>query len=186
MGSDVEKQVLGVVVMECDKPTCTGRVYPREVVKKALAEYRKKIKEGRAIGPVEDGKVVLRKAAFQVKDVELDGDAMKVVIETLPNGRGAVLADQLLSEKYVLTPTGVGSVYHGRVGKDFVLTGFSVSSTDPAIPEGLKSLRDEVAEWQQWIDDYKEKGGVVNLDVWSGREVIAHMLKKLNKLTGDT
>lgn len=183
--SSVEKQTLTTVVLRCDEPTCTGRIYPRSVVEKALAEYQKKIEEGKALGPVVDGQISLRDASFRVLDAKLKGDAVEVMIETLPNGRGAVVADQLLSEKYELTPTGMGSVYHGRVGKDFVLTGFSVSAKDPAIPAGLKELRDEVATWQRWIDDHKEKGGVINLDVWNGRDVIAVVLKKLNKLTGD-
>lgn len=182
----VEKQRLSTVVLKCDEPTCTGRIYPRDVVKKALAEYRKKIKGGKALGPVVDGKIELRKASFIVRDAKLEGDSVKVEIETLPTGRGAVIADQLLSEKYELTPTGMGTVKDGVVGKGFTLTGFSISPKDPAIPAGLKELRDEVAEWQSWIDDYKKDGGVINKDVWDGRVVIGHILKKLNKLTGDS
>lgn len=130
-----EVKVFEQVVLKCDEPTANGRIYPRAVVEKAFEEYQKKVDDHAALGPVYDNHVSLKGASFLVKELKLEGDAAKVVIETLPNERGAELAKMLERKEVVFTPTGVGTVTDGLVGEDYNLRGFSIAYKEgPAVP----------------------------------------------------
>lgn len=122
----MEKQTFEQVVLRYDGATCTGRVYPRRVLENACEDYRRRIAEGRALGPVRDGAIVLRNVAFRVTSMSLEDSGLKATIEFLQNECGKRLARELIEGEAVLTTSGVGTVRDNQVGDDYVLVGLSI------------------------------------------------------------
>lgn len=125
-----EKYVYEQVVLKTDEPTVTGRIYPKEVVEKALKEFQGEVKERRVFGPIgpADTTVHLRNAAFVVSDIKLEGKEVKATIETLSSLEAGVQLERNLKLGHVeLTPVSMGTVGEGgRVGADLKFIGFSV------------------------------------------------------------
>jgi hypothetical protein len=125
-----EKYVYEQVVLKCDERTVTGRVYPRDIVEKALKEFQGPVKERKVFGPIgpADTTMHLRDAAFVVAKVELEGKEVKATIETLSGLEAGVQLERNLKLGHVeLTPVAMGSVSEGgRVGSDLKFIGFSV------------------------------------------------------------
>jgi hypothetical protein len=80
--------------MKVDQVQSSGRLYPRAAWEKALAEYQKKIQEGRAFGTtgIRDlGSLKLEDIALTVKDARIDGDDVVMRVHTLPTPQGQAL-----------------------------------------------------------------------------------------------
>jgi len=119
------------VVLKADTLTEAGRVYPKEVLEKAVAEYQAHLASGIVLGPPdEDGVVRLRDVAFKVEDVSMVGDEMTATVCLLGTKSGEELTEKLRTKKVRLHPVGFGSVKDGKVQDDFLLTSFSVWPKD--------------------------------------------------------
>lgn len=113
-----------VKFLEIDKPTKNGRIYPKEVVEKALKlfmEYTKQdlfpIFEKASIQPPTMNDIV----GF-VKDIHIENDYLvgevgfiEGKVEHIPNG-----------EIINVRPNGFGSIVDGVVQNDYVINGFSI------------------------------------------------------------
>ena len=118
----------------CDKRTRSGRVYPRDVMEKAIANYQPKIDEGRAFGDICDGETVsrnlqLKNVSYRMLSLSVDEDGtIKGKAHVLNTSCGRNLEAVLKSglpytvQGYI---HGVGSVDNGGVVQD----DFSIRST---------------------------------------------------------
>lgn len=128
---------LEATVLECDVPNQNGRIYPKEVIQKALEKYNEQIAKGLAFGPIGDGELKFREVSFKVTSAVLEEDKVIVQIETLNTPAGKLLEMVQDFGEVALVPSGTGSVTedelgYDRVNNDYVLTGFSVAHNNPA------------------------------------------------------
>ena len=76
-----------VDVITCDTPTARGRIYPRDVIEKALPAFKKLIKNECALGFIEtkggSGMVNIDNATHLITKAELKGSVLKARIRPL-------------------------------------------------------------------------------------------------------
>jgi len=112
------------VILQADMLTANGRVYPKEVLEKAIADYKARPR----MGPVDaEGKVRLANASFEVKDIRMEGDKVVVEVDLF---RNLCIAELLRRKQARLTPVGYGTVTGSLVREDYILTGFGVTATE--------------------------------------------------------
>jgi hypothetical protein len=95
-----------------DKPTANGRIYPREVMETAIANYQKAMSERSTFGELGEGegRVSLSKVSHIVLALKIeDDDVIKGDVEVLPTDNGKTLAFLHASE-LPLTLAPVGSI----------------------------------------------------------------------------
>lgn len=122
-----------------DEPTVNGRIYPRAVFDKALADYAARVREGEVFGafltdpyPDARGEIPPDRRAFRVLDLETEDDGTAVVLlavlpETAPGRR---LAELIQAGRASITTGGIGDVGEdGVIQEGFQLT--HVAAIDP-------------------------------------------------------
>ncbi len=112
-----------------DKVNANGRLYPRAVVEKAIAEYTEKfVKQGRAfgeIGNVIDSTVNLARASHQIMGFEWVGDTLLVDVRIMTTPLGKTLSHLVDAGMTIaMTPRGLGSLKDGVVQEDYTLNAF--------------------------------------------------------------
>jgi hypothetical protein len=117
------------VVLTADKPTVNGRIYPRAVLEKAVAEAQEQIDKGYMLGRFDGLDSDLRTVSHEVKKVWFEGDEVKATVRVCDTPAGLVLQEIMKDGTPQLSPVGRGDVEEDGTVKDFSLTSVSVDIT---------------------------------------------------------
>ncbi len=126
-------------VLPIGTPTRNGRVYPREVVEKALAARQPDIGARRMLVAVHDygtGRLNLsdpNKIGGVVTRAAIEDDQLMVDVEMLDTGLGRLLSldPNIFGDHFEVTPSGTGSVdENGVIRDDYQLLYFNVSKRE--------------------------------------------------------
>lgn len=125
-------------VLPIGTPTRNGRVYPREVVEKALAARQPDIDARKMLVALHDdtGRLSLsdpNKIGGIVTRAAIEDDQLMVDVEMLATGLGLLLSldPNIVGDHFEVTPSGTGSVdKDGVVRDDYQLLYFNVSKRE--------------------------------------------------------
>lgn len=127
--------VVGEIV-KCDTPTATGRVYPRAVVERAVADVQQNIRDGRFFAVAttkEEYRIRLIDVAGVVRGISV-GERAVATVELIETARGSQIVDLLVEHRMVLYARGKGSVKrdgdHDVVQADYALDGVGIMEED--------------------------------------------------------
>lgn len=154
------KSFYSQVVLKADEPTVDGRIYPKDVLKKAILDYNNKAAR---VGPVVDCGISLKNVGFFVTPLTLSGNNVVCEIELLNNIEGNKISKLLKSKKVELMPVGEIKVCNNIV-EDYKLIGFSISPLLPGIliNETKKENSMKLFEFRREVDSSGVSGtGVV-------------------------
>lgn len=112
-------------------PTLNNRIYPKEVVEKALKNYQKQIAERKAFVTTysEGCQVLLKDVVGLVQEAEVKDDNLVIKMEVLdtPVVLGLKSPDGTLNASLVkVAPFGLGTLKENVVQDDFQLLGFHI------------------------------------------------------------
>jgi hypothetical protein len=98
---------------KADEPSLNGRIYPREVLEKAIAERQQAISERRMFGELgsDTVRVRLEHTSHLITGLRLEGAAVKGDVEAFPTEKGKIL--QAMHDEDIpmeLCPVGRGDV----------------------------------------------------------------------------
>jgi len=124
-------------IIECDKPTASGIIYPREIVEKAVADLQERCIQGTVLGtfePSDPARLVLSEVSHTVDNVSLsDEGVLTAECTILPTYRGKMLTEHLRAHPkkdwrglVQLYPLGKGRIADGRV-EEYQMTSVGVS-----------------------------------------------------------
>ena len=138
---------LSGIMQKANQPNGNGRTYPRQVLMREVENYKKLVREKRALGELdhpEDSVINLKNASHMVTDVWWDGDSVMGKIEVLDTPSGKILKDLLNSGvKLGISSRGMGSVKESlgqlTVEDDFQLICFDMVA-DPSTPGAFMNL----------------------------------------------
>jgi len=116
-------------------PTAKGRIYPRDVVERAVAEVQSQIEEHRllvAVGDVNPAEISPDYVAGFVKILELweNGDLI-VEAETLDTSKGRRVAEMVENAEVSTSILGLGLVGDGMQVTDLHITAIGVEFNNP-------------------------------------------------------
>jgi hypothetical protein len=114
-----------VPVLVLDTPNANNRIYPKEVVEKAIAKYRKEfIEEKRALVVSrlpESSTIDLRDVIGTVNEMTIEDGKVMVDVQFLPELKGAIAAEiGIANGKFALRTSGVGSTRRDEQGNNVV------------------------------------------------------------------
>jgi hypothetical protein len=133
---------LSGVMQKADTPNGNGRVYPAQVLKREVQNYKKLVKERRALGELdhpEDSVINLKNASHMVTDIWWDGDSVMGKVKVLGTPSGQILRNLVQSGVSLgISSRGLGSVHESNSGQavvedDFQLICFDFVS-EPSTP----------------------------------------------------
>ena len=133
--------ILSGVMQKSDVQNGNGRVYPHRVLMREVENYKKLVKERRALGELdhpEDSVINLRNASHMVTDVWWNGQDVMGKVQVLNTPSGNILRSLVESGvKLGISSRGMGSVSEGNgatmVEDDFQLICFDFVS-EPSTP----------------------------------------------------
>lgn len=138
-------------VFKADEPTIYGRVYPRAVLDRAVADLQPKVKARSLIGAIDPpgnprcGPQPLADVSHVVTRLDLGDDYLEVEVEPLATPHGRVLVELLKTEKVVFNPKGMGTIGEdGVIGDDFRIVGFDVTIEKPETYRGAVMLNHRI------------------------------------------
>ena len=109
--------------LKADTPNGNGTIYPKEVLKKAIAEYKQKqVKFGHGLGELGQPKeihTVLSNVAFRINEIESEDDHWNAEIEILKTPMGKELEKIIKTidnEDYRIVTMAVGDVKENEDG----------------------------------------------------------------------
>lgn len=118
-----------IPIVILDKPNKNNRIYPRDVMEKAIAKYKKDfVDENRALVQKKqpgNSMVSLLDCVGVVKEITIEGDKVVVDVEFLPNVKdGNVIEEGLKSGKLHLRTHGMGTIHKQddgtyKIGEDY-------------------------------------------------------------------
>ena len=116
-----------VKILECDKPTINGRIYPKEEVERAIQEYLKHpinfggFKDDLDKTSFSECLLPLDKRAFEVDDVKIINDKVFADIEILSTPSGCILQEILDYDESMIQfkTNGVG-----KIAPDWIVTDY--------------------------------------------------------------
>ena len=121
------------VMQRADAQNGNGRVYPRGILEREVENYKKIVKERRALGELdhpEDSVVNLKNASHMVTDVWWDGDDVLGKVQILNTPSGQVLKELInAGVKLGISSRGLGSVSE-QMGKTIVEDDFQLICFD--------------------------------------------------------
>ncbi len=122
--------ILTGVMLEADKPTRNGRIYPRAELERAIAAFEAKGGYGQfyteAWPRPETPSINLANVSHKVKNLRLtESGSLVGEVEVLKTPMGNVLAELLACGKARFAPSGVGTV-----GPDGKVTEYTITSVD--------------------------------------------------------
>jgi hypothetical protein len=142
--NDMDKKLYEFNTLTMDKPTKNNRIYPREVVERALARYKKEnIDERKAFVSLysEYWDLNLKDVIGLVHDAYIKDDKLVIKMETLdtPTGKTLLTEDGKFNEAlWEVAPFGMGSIEKLKdkytVQNDFELVGFHMRPSRPIEP----------------------------------------------------
>ena len=132
---------LSGVMQRADARNGNGRVYPGAILEREMNNYKKLVKERRALGELDhpdDSVINLRNASHMVTDIWMEGKDVKGKIKVLDTPSGKVLQELVKANVNVgISSRGMGSVSENRgqtiVEDDFQLICFDMVS-EPSTP----------------------------------------------------
>ena len=124
------------IMQRADAQNGNGRIYPRPILEREMENYKKLVKERRALGELdhpEDSVVNLKNASHMVTDVWWDGNDVMGKVQVLNTPSGHVLKELVgAGVKLGISSRGLGSVSEGNgttmVEDDFQLICFDFVS----------------------------------------------------------
>ena len=124
------------IMQRADAQNGNGRVYPRPILEREMENYKKLVRERRALGELdhpEDSVVNLKNASHMVTDVWWDGNDVMGKVQVLNTPSGQVLKELVgAGVKLGISSRGLGSVSEGNgttmVQDDFQLICFDFVS----------------------------------------------------------
>ena len=124
------------IMQRADAQNGNGRVYPRPILEREMENYKKLVRERRALGELdhpEDSVVHLKNASPMVTDVWWDGNDVMGKVQVLNTPSGQVLKELVgAGVKLGISSRGLGSVSEGNgttmVEDDFQLICFDFVS----------------------------------------------------------
>ena len=131
-------------LQEADVQNGNGRVYPHKVLMREVENYKKLVKEKRALGELDhpdDSVINLKNASHMVTDIWMDNKAVMGKVKVLNTPSGQVLKSLVESGvKLGISSRGMGSVSEGGgnviVQEDFQLICFDFVS-EPSTPNAF-------------------------------------------------
>ena len=99
-------------ILKCDEPTITGRIYPKDLIKKSLKEdkvLQEKLVNNCLFGELGNwlsDEVDLSKVAFSVRKLYWYRNELKVVVDILDTPNGRLLIDYIDTMKISCIGTG--------------------------------------------------------------------------------
>jgi hypothetical protein len=131
--------ILSGLMQKADTPNGNGRIYPYEILRREVVNYKKLVKEKRAIGELDHPStniIELKNASHMVVDIDMDGKDVigKIKILTTPSGQ---ILRSLINDgvKLGISSRGLGSTRNSGsniiVQEDFQLLCFDMVS-DPS------------------------------------------------------
>jgi len=134
-------------LQEADLQNGNGRVYPKTILEREIGNYKKLVKENRALGELdhpESSVINLQNCSHMVTEVWMDGPSVMGKIKVLSTPAGKTLTELINSGVQVgISSRGLGSVkeQNGKtmVEDDFQLICFDVVS-DPSTPGAFMNL----------------------------------------------
>ena len=131
-------------LQEADVQNGNGRVYPHKVLMREVENYKKLVKEKRALGELDhpdDSVINLKNASHMVTDIWMDDKAVMGKVKVLNTPSGQVLKSLVESGvKLGISSRGMGSVSEGGgnvvVQEDFQLICFDFVS-EPSTPNAF-------------------------------------------------
>ena len=133
--------ILSGIMQKADHVNGNGRVYPHRVLMKEIGNYKKLVKERRALGELDhpdDSVINLKNASHLVTDIWMEGKDVKGKIKVLDTPAGKVLQELVKANVNVgISSRGMGSVTESNgqtmVEDDFQLICFDMVS-EPSTP----------------------------------------------------
>ena len=133
--------ILSGVMQMSETLNGNGRVYPHKIMMREVENYRKLVKERRAVGELDhpdDSVINLKNASHVVTDIWMDDNKVFGKIEVLPTPSGNILRNLVESGiKMGISSRGMGSVSESNgktvVQDDFQLICFDMVS-EPSTP----------------------------------------------------
>ena len=136
--------ILSGIMQKSDTQNGNGRVYPHRVLMREVENYKKLVKERRALGELdhpEDSVINLRNASHMVTEVWWNGKDVMGKVQVLNTPSGGILRSLVESGvKLGISSRGMGSVSEGQAGTivedDFQLICFDFVS-EPSTPNAF-------------------------------------------------
>ena len=136
--------ILSGKLQEADVQNGNGRVYPHKVLMREVENYKKLVKENRALGELDhpdDSVINLKNASHMVTDIWMEDKAVMGKVKVLNTPSGQVLKSLVESGvKLGISSRGMGSVSEGAgnvvVQEDFQLICFDFVS-EPSTPNAF-------------------------------------------------
>lgn len=148
--------ILSGIMQKSDTVNGNGRVYPHKVLMKEVENYKKLVKERRALGELDhpdDSVINLKNASHLVTEIWWDGQDVMGKVKVLDTPSGQVLQELVKSGVSLgISSRGMGSVSEGREGTivedDFQLICFDFVS-EPSTPGAF--MMKEAKEYENQV-----------------------------------
>ena len=125
---------LSGVMQKANQANGNGRTYPRNVLMREVENYKKLVREKRALGELdhpEDSVINLKNASHMVTDVWWDGDSVMGKVKVLNTPSGRILQDLVNSGVTLgISSRGLGSVHESNNGQSVVEDDFQLICFD--------------------------------------------------------
>ena len=125
---------LSGVMQKANQPNGNGRTYPRNVLMREVENYKKLVREKRALGELdhpEDSVINLKNASHMVTSVWWDGDSVMGKVKVLNTPSGRILQDLVGSGVTLgISSRGLGSVHESNNGQSVVEDDFQLICFD--------------------------------------------------------
>ena len=124
----METKVSGLLIIT-DVENSNGRIYPKEVFEKAIAEYQKKIDAGTSYGTLGYNKSYmtdLTMVSHIVNKIEVSGSFVNCDITILDTPCGSTVKSLFESGEAIIRPCGTGTINSNHVVEDYVLVSTAV------------------------------------------------------------
>lgn len=126
-------------VLMTDCVNGNGRIYPKDMMTRAIEEFQKKVKEGKAFGFLHDGNydplapLDPTKASHQLTNIEMIQDRVVVDLRPLDTEAGKAVEALLKGGSVVFRTAGIG-----EIDKENRVSDFEITSVD-AMPKHIAS-----------------------------------------------
>lgn len=138
------------LMQEADKPNGNERVYPHAIMEREIANYKKLVKEKRALGELDhpdDSVINLKNASHMVTNIWMEGPKVMGTVKVLPTPSGNILRSLVEGGCQLgISSRGLGSVRENMQGgvvveDDFQLICFDFVS-EPSTKNAFMHLKE--------------------------------------------
>lgn len=128
------KLIFPATLQKAQAKNQNGRIYPRNLLEREVENYKKIVKDNRALGECDhpdNSTVSLQNASHIVREIYWEGDKVKGIIEVLSTPAGKILESLLVDDvKIGISSRGVGSTEQTNEGVDVVQDDFTLICFD--------------------------------------------------------